>query len=148
MLQPELAAIDVHQDGVRTTVLAHGGALLHARVVNESSAAITYAFDGVGTTLAGARQAGAGGVESIVLANGGTVNDPIALLTVKLAPGSVPEPPQNVDGRDVLLAFDAASQGAPRPSNLPIKVCRRTRSPEVDRRKTLRRLHPVRRKRW
>ena len=115
VLQPELAAIDVHQDGVRTTVLAHGGALLHARVVNESSAAITYAFDGVGTTLAGARQAGAGGVESIVLANGGTVNDPIALLTVKLAPGSVPEPPQNVDGRDVLLAFDAASQGAPPP---------------------------------
>jgi N-acetylmuramoyl-L-alanine amidase len=112
VLQPELAAIDVHQDGVRTTVLAHGGALLHARVVNESSSAITYAFDGVGTTLAGTRQAGTDGIESVVLANGGTVRDPIALLTVKLAPGTVPETPQNVDGRDVLLAFDAAAQGA------------------------------------
>ena len=119
VLQPELAAIDVHQEGVRTTVLAHGGALLHARVVSESSAAITYAFDGVGTTLAGTRQPAVGGIESVTLANGGTVHDPIALLTVKLMPGTVPEPPQNVDGRDVLLAFDAASSGAPPEQGTP-----------------------------
>lgn len=116
VLQPELATLDVHSDGVRTTMLAHAGALLHARVVTESSATITYAFDGVGTTLAGTRQAGTGGIESIVLTNGGTVHDPIALLTVKLAPGTIPEPPQNVDGRDVLLAFDASSSEAPAPS--------------------------------
>lgn len=113
VLQPELAALDVHQEGARTTVLAHGGGLLHARVVNESSAAITYAFDGVGTTLASTRHVGAGGIESIVLANGGTVRDPIALLTVTLTPGTVPEPPQNVDGRDVLLAFDGGTSEAP-----------------------------------
>ncbi len=112
VLQPELAAIDVHQDGVRTTVLAHGGALFHARVVSESATAVTYAFDGVGTTLAGTRQAGTGGIESIMLANGGTVRDPIAVLTVKLAPGAIPEPPQNVDGHDVLLTFDGAAAHA------------------------------------
>ena len=113
VLQPELAAIDIRQDGVRTTVLAHGGALLHARVVRESAAAVTYAFDGVGTTLAGTRRAGAGGIEAIVLANSGTAREPIALLTVQLVPGTIPEPPQNVDGRDVLLAFDASATAVP-----------------------------------
>jgi N-acetylmuramoyl-L-alanine amidase len=115
VLQPELAAIDVHQDGVRTTLFAHAGALLHARVVTETSSAITYAFDGVGTTLAGTRQAGAGGIAGIAFANGGTAYEPIALLTVKLEAGTIPEPPQNVDGRDVLLAFDASSSAAPAP---------------------------------
>jgi N-acetylmuramoyl-L-alanine amidase len=116
VLQPQLAAIDVRQDGARTTVLAHAGALLHARVVTESASAVTYAFDGVGTTIAGTREGG-GAIASIVVADRGTVLEPITLLTVKLAAGAVSEPPQNIDGRDVLLAFDAAqSQAQTQPS--------------------------------
>ena len=69
VLQPQLAALDVRQDGSRVTVFAHGGATLHARVAQESSASITYAFDGVGTTLAGTRQVFTGGIASITIAN-------------------------------------------------------------------------------
>ena len=69
VLQPQLAALDVRQEASRVTVFAHGGATLHARVVQESPASITYAFDGVGTSLSGTRQVGTGGIGSITIAN-------------------------------------------------------------------------------
>jgi len=121
VLQPQLASLDVHQEGVRTTVLAHGGALLHARVVTESGTAITYAFDGVGTTLNGTREIGTGGVASIAISESGTVREPITLVSVTLQSGAIPESPQNADGRDVLLAFDGA-QEAPYASEAPAEA--------------------------
>lgn len=109
VLQPQLDALDVRQEGTRATVLLHAGAALHARVVQESSASITYAFDGVGTSLGGTRQVGTGGVASIQIASAGSVRDPITLVTVQLESGAIAEAPQSTDGRDVMLAFDGSA---------------------------------------
>ncbi len=112
ILQPQLAGLDVRQDGNRTTLLAHGAAPLHPRVVRESDSAVTYAFDGVGTTLTGTRQINAGGVRSVQIETSGTVRDPRTLVTVTLAPGAVAEAPREEE-RDVALAFDGAAPAAP-----------------------------------
>ena len=53
VLQPQLASLDVRQESNRVTLLARGGAPLHPRIVEQNVSAVTYAFDGVGTTLSG-----------------------------------------------------------------------------------------------
>jgi N-acetylmuramoyl-L-alanine amidase len=113
VLQPQLATLDMRQGDSRVTLFAHGGAMLHARVVQESSASITYAFDGVGTTLAGTRQVGTGGIASITLANAGTLREPSTLVTIQFESGTIAEAPQNTDGRDVLLVFDVPASANP-----------------------------------
>jgi N-acetylmuramoyl-L-alanine amidase len=114
VLQPQLASLDVRNEGDRVALLAHGGAPLRPRIVQQSGAAITYEFDGVGTTLAGTRPVGAGGVRSVTIAQSGTVRDPKALVTVQLMPGAAPAAPQQTDDRDVLLGF-SGSGGPPAP---------------------------------
>ena len=113
VLQPQLATLDVRQEASRVTLFAHGGATLHARVAQESPTSITYAFDGVGTTLAGTRQVGTGGIASITIANAGAIREPITLVTVQFESGTIAEAPQNTDGRDVLIAFDAPASANP-----------------------------------
>jgi N-acetylmuramoyl-L-alanine amidase len=112
ILQPQLAALDVRQEGNRTTLLAHGAAPLHPRVVRESDGAVTYAFDGVGTALTGTRQINSAGVRSVQIETSGTVRDPRTLVTVTLAAGAVAEAPREEE-RDVALAFDGVAPAAP-----------------------------------
>lgn len=71
VLQPQLAGLDLRQDGDRVTLLAHAGAPVSARVVRQTSDAVTYAFDGVGTDLAGTRRVGMQGVKSVDVARSG-----------------------------------------------------------------------------
>ncbi len=111
VVQPQLASLDVRNEGDRVTLLAHGGAPIHPRIVQQSGAAVTYEFDGVGTTLTGTRPIGAGGVRSVTIAQSGTARDPKALVTVQLMPGAAPAAPQQTDDRDVLLGFTGS--GAP-----------------------------------
>jgi N-acetylmuramoyl-L-alanine amidase len=111
VLQPQLATLDVHQDGNRVIIRAHGGAPLHPRVVRESDAEVTYAFDGVGTSLTGVRRVAGGGVREVRIATGGTTRSPTTLVTVELESGTDAEPPR-LDGRDAELAFDGPSNGA------------------------------------
>lgn len=113
VLQPQLAALDVRQEGSGVTLFAHGGAPLRARAVQTSATSITYAFDGVGTTLYGLRQVGAGGVRSVEIAGSGTVSQPVTLVTVTLEPGASAQKPQNTDGRDVVLAFNSSGNAGP-----------------------------------
>ncbi|MGC1380358.1 MAG: hypothetical protein WA814_04970, partial [Candidatus Baltobacteraceae bacterium] len=101
VLQPQLASLDVHVDGDHVTLLAHGGAPMHPRIVQQSSNTIVYAFDGVGTTLTGTRQIGAGGVRSLQIAKSGSVRNPTTLVTVQLNAGATVQAPQNSDDRDV-----------------------------------------------
>jgi N-acetylmuramoyl-L-alanine amidase len=112
VLQPQLARLDVHQDGNRVTLLAHGAAPLHPRIVKQSSASITYEFDGVGTTLSGTRQINAGGVRSVEIATSGSVRDPVTLVTVELTAGATAEAPR-AEERDVTLTFDGVVAAAP-----------------------------------
>ena len=95
LLQPQLAALDVHNDGGRLTITAHGGAPLHPRIVQQSADAITYAFDGVGTTLAGTRKIGTGGVRALQVSVTGGVRNPTTLVTVRFDAGTVAAVPQN-----------------------------------------------------
>ena len=65
VLQPQLASIDVQTFGDRVALVAHAGAPLRPRVVTDTPIAVTYDFDGVGTTLVGTRPVNGGGVRSI-----------------------------------------------------------------------------------
>lgn len=105
VLQPQLADLDVRQANGRVTLVAHAGAAIRARVVRQSANSVTYAFDGVGTSLSGTRQINAGGVRSVQIAATGSVVAPTALVTVELAAGTFAQPPQNSGERDVVLAF-------------------------------------------
>lgn len=116
ILQPQLSSLNLRQVDGRVTLLAHGGAPLHARIAQQSPSTITYAFDGVGTALAGSRQTGAGAVRSIAVANAGTVREPVTMVTVSLAPGAIAEAPQSPSGYDALLTFEApVAANAPAP---------------------------------
>ncbi|HLX26653.1 MAG TPA: N-acetylmuramoyl-L-alanine amidase [Candidatus Cybelea sp.] len=108
VLQPQLASLDVRTSRDRVTLLAHGGAPLHPRVVAQSSSTVTYAFDGVGTALAGTRQINSGGVRSLQVATSGTVRAPVTTVTVTLQSGASVHAPQNNGERDVVLAVTAA----------------------------------------
>jgi N-acetylmuramoyl-L-alanine amidase len=108
VLQPQLASLDVRASRDRVTLLAHGGAPLHPRVVAQSPSAVTYSFEGVGTALGGTRQINAGGVRSLQVMTGGTVRAPVTTVTVALQPGASVRAPQNNGDRDVALAISAA----------------------------------------
>jgi N-acetylmuramoyl-L-alanine amidase len=118
VLQPQLSTLDVRQDGNRVMLLAHGGATLHPRIVRESDSAVTYAFDGVGTTLGGTRAVNAGGVRSIQISESGSVRSPTAIVTVELTQGAVAEAPRQEE-RDVVLTFDGAVPEAPLAQEAP-----------------------------
>ncbi|MFY9631127.1 MAG: N-acetylmuramoyl-L-alanine amidase [Candidatus Cybelea sp.] len=117
ILQPQLSSLDVRQQGERVTLLAHGGAVLHARIAQQTPATISYAFDGVGTTLTGSRPPG-GAVRGIAIASSGTVRAPVTTVTISLAPGAIAQAPQNPSGHDVLLTIDGAiaANAAPAPA--------------------------------
>ncbi len=109
ILQPQLATLDVRASADRVDVVAHGGAPLRPRVVQSSSSAVTYEFDGVGTTLAGTRAVNAGGVRSLQIVQAGTVRDPKTLVTVNLVSGASYAVPRSNDDRDVVLSFAGGS---------------------------------------
>ncbi|HEX4013901.1 MAG TPA: N-acetylmuramoyl-L-alanine amidase [Candidatus Cybelea sp.] len=120
VLQPQLSSFDLRQQGGRATMLAHAGAVLHARVVAQTPTSISYAFDGVGTTLSGSRPPG-GVVRSITIASSGTVRAPVTTVTIAVAPGAIAQAPQNPSGHDVLLTIDGpvtanASEAAEAPA--------------------------------
>jgi N-acetylmuramoyl-L-alanine amidase len=105
ILQPQLDAIDVRPSGDRVDIVAHAGAVLHPRIVQSNRDAMTYEFDGVGTTLIGTREVNVGGVQSLQIAQTGTVRDPKTLVTVALIDGTGHDVPRSTGTRDVTLAF-------------------------------------------
>jgi N-acetylmuramoyl-L-alanine amidase len=110
-LQPQLASIDVQTFGDRVALVAHAGAPLRPRVVTDTAVAITYEFDGVGTSLVGTRPVNGGGVRNIQITQSGTARDPKTLVTVSLLPGAQHDAPRSNDDRDVVLGF--SGNGAP-----------------------------------
>ncbi|MBV8148556.1 MAG: N-acetylmuramoyl-L-alanine amidase [Candidatus Eremiobacteraeota bacterium] len=110
-LQPQLASLDLQNQGGRITIVAHGGAPLHPRVVNQNPSDVVYEFDGVGTTLAGTRAVNEGGVRSYTITQRGTVRDPKTLVTFDLSPGATPGAIHTNDDRDVVLSFSGSPPG-------------------------------------
>jgi N-acetylmuramoyl-L-alanine amidase len=116
VLQPQLAALDVRVAGNRVDLVAHGGAPLRARIVQETANAVTFEFEGVGTTLVGTRAVNAGGIRTLQIAQAGTLRDPKTVVTVQLATGAAHAAPQSDNNRDVVLSFSGPStapQGPP-----------------------------------
>ncbi len=120
VLQPQLAGLDLRQDGDRVTLLAHAGAPVTAKVVRQTPNAVTYAFDGVGTELAATRQVGLQGVKSVEIARSGSVRNPTTLVTVDLTAGTTVQPPRSNGERDVVLEF-VSPQLAAAPSPTPVQ---------------------------
>ncbi len=118
ILQPQLASLDVRQESNRLTLHAHGGAPMQARIVAQSASSITYAFDGVGTTLSGVRQVNASGVRSVSIGSSGGARNPTTLVTIALESGTSVQPAQNTGDRDVELAFSAGPAGAAPPQSV------------------------------
>jgi len=112
VLQPQLATLDIRASGDRVSVVAHGGAALHPRILDATANSVTYEFD-VGTAMGGTRPVNAGGVRSIAIAQSGTIRDPRTLVTVALAPGASYAVPRSNDDRDAVLEFGAAGTAAP-----------------------------------
>jgi N-acetylmuramoyl-L-alanine amidase len=129
-LQPQLASLDVQNQGGRISIVAHGGAPLHPRIVNQNPSDVVYEFDGVGTTLAGTRAVNGGGVRSYTITQRGTVRDPKTLVTFDLMPGATPQAIRSNDDRDVVLSFSGAPpavaavppQNGAQPQNVPENV--------------------------
>ncbi len=111
VLQPQLASLDVQTFGDRVALVAHAGAPLHPRVVSDTAVAVTYEFDGVGTTLVGTRPVNGGGVRSIQITQSGTARDPKTMVTVSLLPGAQHDAPRSNDDRDVVLGFNGSGAG-------------------------------------
>ena len=112
VLQPQLASLDVRTAGSRADLVAHGGAPLHPRIVQQNQNTIAYEFDGVGTTLTGSRVVNAGGIRTVQISQSGSVRDPKTLLSVQLAPGAVHDVPRSNDDRDVVISFASSAAQA------------------------------------
>jgi N-acetylmuramoyl-L-alanine amidase len=117
VLQPQLAAFDVRQDGNVVVLSAHAGAPIRPRIVRQSGDSITYAFDGVGTALSGTKNINIGGVRTVDVRSSGGVRTPATQVTVQLAPGTAAEPARSDGTGDVSLTFaganNATSAGSP-----------------------------------
>jgi len=117
VLQPQLAAFDVRQDGNVVVLSAHAGAPIRPRIVRQSGDSITYAFDGVGTALSGTKNINIGGVRTVDVRSSGGVRTPATQVTVQLAPGTAAQPARSDGTGDVTLTFaganNATSAGSP-----------------------------------
>jgi N-acetylmuramoyl-L-alanine amidase len=105
VLQPQLDAIDVRPAGDRVQIVAHGGAVLRPHIIQSNREAITFEFDGVGTTLIGTRNVEAGGVQSLQIAESGSAPDPKTFVTVTMLDGTGHDQPRSTGTRDVTIAF-------------------------------------------
>lgn len=82
ILEPQITALDAHEDHGRTIIMVHAAIALHPEVVAQTPGRVSLRFRGVGSSL-DPRSLGAGpGVSSIVLNQGGTPRNPETLLTV------------------------------------------------------------------
>ncbi|HET9030167.1 MAG TPA: AMIN domain-containing protein, partial [Candidatus Aquilonibacter sp.] len=111
VLQPQLTSVDLQGSGSQAVLIAHAAVPLHARLVSEAPDHLTYAFDGVASSIDGSRTVYAGGVRSINVATSGNVRAPRATVTVNLAPNTRHDSPHSNSG-DFELAF-GANGGAP-----------------------------------
>jgi len=81
VLQPQLAILDVHQDGPRTIVTLRGATPLHFKKTFESSERVVLAFTGVGSPLAATRQILTASLSIVEIAPGGNARNPTTTVT-------------------------------------------------------------------
>jgi N-acetylmuramoyl-L-alanine amidase len=107
MLVPQITALDVQRNGGATTIAAFAVTRLQPRIAAQSAGQITYVFDGVGSTLAGATSVG-GGISNVRVRVVGRPPAERTLVTVSLS-GAAPSPSSGaqVTGVDVIASNEA-----------------------------------------
>lgn len=106
-LEPLLGTLDVRSSAAGSVVVARAAVPLHAQLVARSAAAVTYAFAGVGASVAGTRTVNAGGIRDVVVRSSGSLATARTTLTVDLQNGARAAPARSDDGRDFSLAVAA-----------------------------------------
>jgi N-acetylmuramoyl-L-alanine amidase CwlD len=81
VLQPQLAALDVRQDGPRTIVTLRGATPLRFKKVAETSERVTLAFAGVGSPLPATRQLLTASLSAVEISSSGTTRNPTTTVT-------------------------------------------------------------------
>ncbi|MGA7571058.1 MAG: N-acetylmuramoyl-L-alanine amidase [Candidatus Aquilonibacter sp.] len=112
VLERLLTSLDVQGYGVQAVLVAHGGGILHPRVVTDVPDRVVYEFDGVGTTLAAQRTVNAGGIRSVEITSSGSARDPKTVVTIDLLPGTRHDAPQSGSG-EFEVAFGANGSAPP-----------------------------------
>jgi len=127
VLEPEISSLDVRSSGAGTTIVAVAAMPLRPRVVRQAPRQVTYAFDGVGSTVSGTRPVGGGGVRDVAVRSVGRVPSTRTFITVDLLAGARLGASRSDDGRDfsVSVAGNArpsvhATIPAPRPSGTQV----------------------------
>jgi N-acetylmuramoyl-L-alanine amidase len=91
VLEPQLTALDVSNAGGKTVVAAFAGMQLQPRIVQQTPAQITYEFDGVGSTLTGARTIGEG-IQNVTVRTQGRPPAQDTFVVVTLNASASPTP--------------------------------------------------------
>ncbi len=112
VLQREITSIDVRGSGDQAILVARGAGSLEARVVRDDARHVEYEFAGFGSTLAGTRPVGSGGIRSLSVHVAGSAAKPDTFVTLELAPGARHDAPHSNNG-DFEVAFGGGGSAPP-----------------------------------
>lgn len=118
VLQPQLAALDVHANARGSRIVAHAGIPLDYRVLSQDASRLVIAFNGVGSTLEPVQRFSAGAVREIDIHTIGSIRNPMTIVTLHLAPDTVVGPAGTDDQRDFTIGFDGEAAAGPPPAAL------------------------------
>ncbi len=104
VLQPLLTSIDVQGNATQALIVAHAAMPLHPKIVSQSTDHVVFTFDGVASSIDGARPVDAGGVRAMQVETGGSARAPHVTITLALYPGARHDSPISHNG-DFEVAF-------------------------------------------
>ena len=108
VMQPQVGALDVRQDGRKTIVVVHGATPLRFTKISESADHLTLAFGGVASSLAQTRQIGSAALADVGLTVTGNVKNPTSTITFDGAKGSAHALYSSTTANEVTIAFAPA----------------------------------------
>ncbi len=111
VLERLLASVDVEGYGSQAVLIARGAGILRPRIVSDTPTQVSYAFEGVGTTLGAQRTINTGGVRTMEITSSGTSRNPSTTVTLDLDPGTRHDAPKFGSG-EFEVGF-GANGGAP-----------------------------------
>ncbi len=114
LLEPEISSLDARSNGTGTTIVAVAAMPLRPQVTHQTPWHVTYAFDGVGTTVAGTHPVNGGGVRDVVVHSVGRVPSERTFITVDLLAGATLGSPRSDDGRDFAVSVAGSARPAAR----------------------------------
>jgi N-acetylmuramoyl-L-alanine amidase CwlD len=121
ILQPQLGALDVRQDGVRTIVALRGATPLRYKKTFESGEKVVLVFSGLGSSLAPTRQILTASLSEVDIVPGGNARNPTTTVTFDGAALSIHALYPSGSGNEITVAFapqNIALAGTPIPAEV------------------------------